>query len=129
MKLNVVRQQARGLLQAKHLTYSTEKAYLGWIERYGAWLRSNPDPGGPASVEAFLSNLNAATIEPHPGAADRADETNGSRRPRQFGIKSTPISPESKTPGDEIRASLSACPVFTAGREGRPVKDQTVQTV
>ncbi|HET7090911.1 MAG TPA: integron integrase [Anaerolineae bacterium] len=60
MKLTVVRQQARDLLRAKHLADSTEKAYLGWIERYAAWLKSYPDQGGPASVEAFLTHLAVA---------------------------------------------------------------------
>ena len=66
MKLTVVLQQARDLLRAKHLADSTEKAYLGWIERYAAWLKSHPDQGGPASVEAFLTHL---AVEEHVSAS------------------------------------------------------------
>jgi len=66
LKLNVVLQQARDLQRAKHLAYSTEKAYLGWIERYAAWLKSHPDQGGAASVEAFLTHL---AVEEHVSAS------------------------------------------------------------
>ncbi len=66
MKLNVVLQQARDLLRAKHLAYSTEKSYLGWIERYAAWLKSNPDQGGAARVAAFLTHL---AVEEHVSAS------------------------------------------------------------
>ena len=50
--------RSRRALRARHYSPRTEKAYVGWIERYLAHNRGrHPDEVGTAGVAAFLSHL------------------------------------------------------------------------
>jgi len=58
-KLSELIERTRKTIRLRHLSYSTEKTYLHWIERYAAFIHALPDKSldSPAKVEAFLTYL------------------------------------------------------------------------
>ena len=44
-------------IRLRHLSYETEKAYLGWLARFRAFVNRSPRDLQSRDVEAFLSHL------------------------------------------------------------------------
>lgn len=44
-------------IRLRHLSYQTERSYLGWLARFQAFVRRPPVTVTPADVEAFLTGL------------------------------------------------------------------------
>jgi integron integrase len=44
-------------IRLRHLSYSTEKSYLGWLTRFEAYVARAPDTIAAIDVESFLSHL------------------------------------------------------------------------
>lgn len=56
MNLSEVAELVKGKCRLRHMAYSTEKTYLGWVRQYARWLASHPVVGDSrAKVEAFLT--------------------------------------------------------------------------
>lgn len=50
-------QSLRDAIRRRHLSWSTEQTYTGWLRRYCAWLPSHPAGDSTAKVSAFLTSM------------------------------------------------------------------------
>lgn len=58
MNKHVVRQQMIDLIRLRHMSYRTERSYLGWFDRYCRFLERTPAVGtSTEKVRAFLDSL------------------------------------------------------------------------
>ena len=57
MKLNEAMERARHVARFRHLSYKTEKSYLGWIARYSRWCVQHSDGNHADKLRGFLSHL------------------------------------------------------------------------
>ena len=57
MKLSEAMERARHVARFRHLSYKTEKSYLGWIARYGRWCAQHTDGDHAAKLRGYLSHL------------------------------------------------------------------------
>ncbi len=65
MQLQHAINSVRDACLLKHLAVQTEKTYVHWVKRYGAFLQTNtfpPDQCSEAKMEAFLTSLARAGV-------------------------------------------------------------------
>jgi hypothetical protein len=57
MNLTEIRDRTRSVARFRHLSYKTEKSYLGWIERYARWCKQHQDGDHGKKLNLFLTYL------------------------------------------------------------------------
>lgn len=57
MNLTEIRDRTRSVARFRHLSYKTEKSYLGWIERYARWCKQHQDGDHGQKLNLFLTYL------------------------------------------------------------------------
>ncbi len=57
MKLKEIVDRSRSVARFRHLSYKTEKSYIGWILRYARWCAKNPAGDHGQKLNQFLSHL------------------------------------------------------------------------
>ena len=58
MKASEAVERVRGAIRVRHLAYSTERTYCGWVERFAEFVAAHRERGGGRPmVEAYLSAL------------------------------------------------------------------------
>ncbi len=64
MDWNRLETDLRRRIRLRHLSYETEKAYLGWFSRFQAFAGKPPGALHQSDVEAFLSHLAMEGVSP-----------------------------------------------------------------
>jgi len=57
MKLNEIIDRTRSVARFRHLSYKTEKSYIGWISRYARWCAQNQSGDHGQKLNRYLTHL------------------------------------------------------------------------
>jgi integron integrase len=57
MKLSETIERVRNVARFRHLSYKTEKSYVGWIVRYARWCAKHPDGNHAHKLNRYLTHL------------------------------------------------------------------------
>lgn len=57
MNISNALEKVMSACRLRHLSWSTEETYCGWVKRYAAWVRDHPEDAPSRKMEGFLTKL------------------------------------------------------------------------
>ncbi len=82
MNLTQAEEKVRSICRLRHMAWSTEKTYVGWMKQFGSWIaRTNPPGDARDKVEAFLTDMAKSGYSA--SAQNQAFDALRARRPKR----------------------------------------------